>query len=649
MKRLLLVLLVLSCKSRHEPEIRGTFGSGSGSTLPPPVAPVAGAKHDAISRTDFNKFAVRMNLPVFWVADKNTNKSIDPDETVALLFYPTRGHWVDNGAFTKEFEDAYAKIVAASKAPPPTDPRLALIDQDLDQGRASVVLSQIAPDEKLFVDHMLSIAEKIDQLYAKQNGAAALADKVPANEPESQSAFRRNGGPKCQGPATEKNDACSAIPGSPKPIVDIYPADIQKSDTFCKDLEAKPNAKELLTPFTVVRDGKAVPYSEAYKPEMTAIADELEKTTAGMQDPPLTAYLRAAASSFRTNDWKPADEAWAAMNVDNSKWYVRVAPDEVYWEPCSHKAGFHLTFARINQGSKEWQKKMVPVQQEMEQAFAAHAGAPYQAHKVTFHLPDFIDIIINAGNDRTALGATVGESLPNWGPVANEGRGRTVAMVNFYRDADSVAARHAQAASMLDAESMKMYVDDQEPGLLVTILHEASHNLGPAHEYQVGGKKDAEVFGGELASMLEELKAQTGGLFLIEFLRSKGLVSDDLARHAYADGIVWAMGHISQGMYSAGHKRKTYGQVAAIQIGMLIDHGALTKNADGTLAIHGDKLVAAVDDMLKAVAGIKARGDKAGAEALVAKYVDDSKVVPHETISERFLKFPKASFVYSLQ
>ena len=88
------------------------------------------------------------------------------------------------------------------------------------------------------------------------------------------------------------------------------------------------------------------------------------------------------------------------MTVDNSKWYVRVAPDEVYSEPCAHKAIFHLTFARINQGSKEWQGKLVPVQQEMEAAVAAHAGAPYKARKVTFHLPDFIDIVINAGDDR---------------------------------------------------------------------------------------------------------------------------------------------------------------------------------------------------------------------------------------------------------
>jgi len=122
---------------------------------------------------------------------------------------------------------------------------------------------------------------------------------------------------------------------------------------------------------------------------------------------------------------------------------------------------------------------------------------------VTFHLPDFIDIIVNAGDDRDALGATIGQSLPNWGPVANEGRGRTVAMVNINTDPDSREARKAQAESLLDGTSAKLYPASTEPGLLSTILHEATHNLGPAHEYKVNGKKADEMFGGPIASMMD--------------------------------------------------------------------------------------------------------------------------------------------------
>ena len=655
------LVAVVACKPRHEPQPRVAPGSGSGSS----ALAAAPGKLDRISRADFNRFAVRLDLPVYWTADTNGNQAIDPDEVASLLFYPTSATWVSNGAFTKDFAGAYDQIVAASQAPPATDPRIALVDEELDQGRATLVRTELAgasAEDRKLVDHMLAIARHIDAIYLRQNGAAALAGRVPA-DPASQSLFRRNRGPRCVAPKTENDPQCSAIPGAPRPVVDVYPAELQQSPAFCKDLEARPDAEALLGHFSAVRDqgGKlvAVPYSEAYRDEMTAISSELTAAADDIKDPseqPLVAYLRAAATSFTTNDWLPADEAWAKMSVDNSRWFVRVAPDEVYWEPCSHKAGFHLSFAKIDQGSKQWQAKLVPVQQEMEAAVAARAGAPYTARKVTFHLPDFIDIVINAGDDRTALGATIGQSLPNWGPVANEGRGRTIAMVNLFTDPDSREVRAAQAASVLDATSMKLYAGTPEPGLLTTILHEATHNLGPAHEYKVHGKTDEQIFGGEVASVLEELKAQTGALFLIEFLRGKGLISDELARQTYADAIVWAFGHISLGMYDANHSRKTYGNVAAVQIGFLIEHGALTWDAaatagngtdHGAFVIHPDKLVAACDEMMKTVAGIKARGDKAAAAALLAKYVDGA-VVPHQTIQERFLRFPKASLVYSV-
>jgi hypothetical protein len=625
MRRLLLLAILAACARRHEPQPREHQGSGSAAVAQAP----------AIGRADWNRLAVRKNLPVFELEDGTV---------VPLLFYP-------------QTTPAYADIIERASRETITDPRIQLVAKDLDQGRPTLVQTHITAAEKPFVDHMLKIASLIDEIYDQQTGAAALAGKLPA-DPESHSLFRRNHGPKCVAPATENDPNCSAIPGSPKQIVGLYPADIQASPDFCKQLEAKPNAKDLLGPFTIVQDDKAVAYSEAYKPQMTAIAEELETAAGTLPDEPaLNAYLRAAASSFRTNDWRPADEAWAAMTVDNSKWYVRVGPDEVYSDPCAHKAMFHLTLARINQGSKAWQGKLVPVQQDMEAAVAAHAGAPYKARKVTFHLPDFIDIVINAGDDRNPLGATIGESLPNWGPVANEGRGRTVAMVNLYLDPDSIAARRAQAESVLDAASMSAYTGKQDAQLLATILHEATHNLGPAHEYQVAGKTDEQVFGGPIAAVLEELKAQTGALFLLEFLRGKGIVADDLARAAYLDSIVWAFGHISQGMYTGTKTRKTYGNVAAIQIGYLLDKGALTWDPhaqaangrdQGAFTVHLDKLVAACDDMMKTVAGIKARGDVKAAQELFAKYVDASAVVPHAIIAERFLRFPKASFVYAV-
>lgn len=648
------------CKKREEPPMRQA-PTTSGS-----AAVATDDKLDAVPRMDFNRIAVHLNLPVYWIEDKNTNKTIDADEVAPLLFYGQDAQWVRDGKLTSEFRRVYAQIAAAAKAPPPDDKRRQLVRADLDAGRATLVLSDFSTasdEDKTFVKNMLGIAKLVDDLYDTTTGAKAVAKDLPPDA-ESHSLFRRNRGPKCVGPVTEKDPACTAIPGLAKPLVDIYPAELQAKDSFCKDLEARKDGQTLMGHFNVVRGGgdklEAVPYNVAYKEQMTAISNALTQAADGIKAPgekALVEYLRAAAASFQSNNWDGADEAWAKMSVDNSNWYVRIAPDETYWEPCAAKAGFHLTFAKINQGSKAWQEKLVPVQQEMEQAIAARAGAPYKARKVTFHLPDFIDIVVNAGDDRDPIGATIGQSLPNWGPVAAASRGRTVAMVNINTDADSRAARKSQMESLLVAASAKTYPESTEPGLLSTILHEATHNLGPSHEYKVSGKVDDVLFGGPIASMMEELKAQTGALFLLEFLRGKKVITDEMAQQSYTDAIIWAFGHISQGMYTGTKARKAYGNLAAIQIGYMIDKGALTWDPNATAAngtdkgaftIHTEKLTAVADEMMKDFGGIKARGDKAAAEKLIARYVDSEEVVPHQIIADRFLRSPKGSFVYSV-
>jgi hypothetical protein len=652
-----IALAFVACKKREEPQPRATGSAG----MPQPTK-----GYGEVDRMVFNRTAVHLNLPVYWSADANNNKVLEPDEVAPLLFYPTQGNWVKDGAFTREFEDVYGKIAAASKAAPPSDKRRQLVIEDLDSGRPSLVFTDLrkAPaEDRAFVQKMLAVAALMDDLYDTANGIKAIAKDVPP-DPESQSLFRRNRGPKCVGPTTTGNPECGAIPGLAKQIFDIYPPDIQQKDTFCADLQARKDGEALMGHFNVVRGAgeklEAVPYNVAYKEQMTKIAEALRDAAKSVTDPSekaLVTYLNAAADGFATNDWNAADEAWAKMSVDNSRWYVRAAPDETYWEPCAQKAGFHLTFAKINQGSKQWQAKLVAVQQEMEDAIAARAGAPYKSRKVTFHLPDFIDIVVNAADDRDALGATIGQSLPNWGPVANEGRGRTVAMVNINTDPDSRDARKAQAMSMLDSASVKLYPESTEPGLLSTILHEATHNLGPSHEYKVNGKVDDDVFGGPIAAMMEELKAQTGAYFLLDFLVKKNVITQELATQTIADMIVWSFGHISQGMYTGEKNRKAYGNLAAIQIGFMMDKGALTWDATasaangsdkGAFTIHPEKMTAVAEEMMKEFGGIKARGDKAAAEKLIARYVDSDAIVPHKIISERVLRHPKPSFVYSV-
>ncbi len=634
------------------------------------AAPVASASASAsaprkLDRAAFNRRAVQHNLPLYWTADRNGNGEADPDEVAALQFYPTSGDWVSGGRFTPSYATALRGMETPESFDGPDGARIKLVVGELDNAAPALVANDLrknASDHE-FVGHMVRVATLLDELYALQSGASAVVSKLPPDAP-SRSLFRRNWGIKCQTPGFDKNPACTAIAGGKQPV-DVYPAALQDDPKFCEALEKRPDASKLLEPFTVVRDDgkgglKAVPYSEAYAEPMKKVASELRaagKSLDAEKEKALVAYLDAAARSFETNNWLPADEAWSRMTAENSAWYVRVAPDETYWEPCSQKAGFHLTFARINPDSLKWQAKLRPVQQEMEDRLAAHVEKPYKARKVTFHLPDFIDIVLNAGDDRDAVGATVGQSLPNWGKVSAEGRGRTVVMSNLYTDPDSLAVRRAKVNSLLVSESAALYADGGDAGLIGTILHEAAHNLGPTHEYKVGGKTDNDAFGGDLASMLEELKAQTASLWFTGFVQTKGIIDEPTARRVYADDLTWAFNHISRGMWTASHQRKHYSQLAAIQVGWMLEEQALVFDPAAKAANGKDqgayrldlaRLPAAVDKLMKVVGHIKATGDKKAAEDLTARFVDGMPE-HHARIAERCLRFPQPNFVYALE
>jgi hypothetical protein len=288
------------------------------------------------------------------------------------------------------------------------------------------------------------------------------------------------------------------------------------------------------------------------------------------------------------------------------------------------------------------------------------AGPPYKARDVKFKIPDFVDIALNAGDSRKAFGATIGQSLPNFGPVANGGRGRTVAMTNFYTDPDNIAAAHEQAESLFCKDTMASWTDSPEPQLMATVLHEAAHNLGPAHQYKAFGKIDRDAFGGPLASTLEELKAQTAALFFTDWLVDKKQITRPDADKAHVRDIFWAFGHISRGMYNAEHHPNNYSHLAAIQLGVLMKEGAVAWRAEdtaangkdkGCFAIDFAKMPAAIKSLMTQVAQIKARGDKAKGEGLIKDYVDvtgDKKKV-QDTVTERITRAPKSSFVYSIK
>ena len=626
--------------------------------------------YGGLTRDDFNVRAQERFLPLFWRTDANQNAQLDPDELVVLAgpWNAALTDYVDGSGFTSKFDAAWAAVgTDLALGEGDEQARRTLLQQELAQGRPTLVETDLRKasdaDRKAF-EHFLKVHALIEKLYAQQQGTLGQADGIPADDTLSRAVFHRNQKAFCVAPKTENDPKCVALATAPSHAVGLYPA-VQADADFCKALEKQKNKDALMDHFSVVEeDGKgfkAVPYTEAYKADMEAVATELEAAAAafGDDEAALKTYLTETAKSFRTNDWEPSNAAWVAMNATNSKWYLRVAPDEVYAEPCRWKAGFALQLARINPDSLAWQKKLEPVKADMEKTLAGFAGAPYKARDVQFKLPDFIDVTLNAADQRNPHGATIGQSLPNWGPVAEKG-GRTVVMTNLYTDADSRKALADQFSSLACQDTFAQFSTDADAALLSVVLHEAAHNLGPAHDYAVKGKKDDEVFGGPLASMMEELKAQSSALFFTWWLVDQKILSEAEAKKAALRDVAWAFGHISRGMYDAEKHGRPYSQLASVQMGSMLRANALVWKPDAMAANGKDQgcfevdLVQwrpAVNTLTQRVLKAKGKGDRKDAEAMKAAFVDadDDWKKLREVISERWLRAPKATFVYTVE
>ncbi|MCC6750854.1 MAG: hypothetical protein IT371_24565 [Deltaproteobacteria bacterium] len=608
-----------------------------------------------LTRADFNRLAARADSPVHWVADRNADGLVDPAELGAAGSGEPLQQFVSGGKLTPRFERLYRELVELR--------RRESVARELDAGRPVLVetdLSRASPAERKLVKELVAAAALVDALYYRQMGSARLVPELRKATPADRALFARNNGPWCHTPATQGDRHCNGLPSFPARRSETYPGEAEMDDAGCKALAAHAQAKRLLDPFTVVRkrNGELVAVSShedpRFAPLMRQISRRLKSAAALVKADPgeqaLHRYLLAAAEGFATNSWEAADEAWAAMNAQNSKWYVRIGPDEVYVDPCQQKAGFHVSLARIDQESLSWQQKLTPLRERMEEGLAALIGPPYRARKVRFHMPDFIQMVLNAGDSRHPLGATIGQSLPNWGKVAQEGRGRTVVMTNLYGDPDSKRISRLQATSLFDRSTLAHYTDDPKAALVGTILHEATHNFGPYSDYRLGGKAPKEIFGGTLASTLEELKAQTGSLWLLPLLEKHKLLTAREVKQAYAAAILWAFGHISRGMFSPSGHPQPYSQLAAVQVGTFLQEGAITYAA-GLFRIHFDKLPAAVERLMQRVGRIKARGDVAGAKKLIEEWIlpAGQQRLHAMEIAREMLKHPKATFRYGIR
>lgn len=485
--------------------------------------------------------------------------------------------------------------------------------------------SGLAPQEKAFVRALMAASDVVDQLNALQIGKQNLgwADEVrKSGTADDRALFARNQHPWCED--SDAPECTSLIAAGPKSLgAYLWPEGL--TDAEFSSLQQAPNAKELLSPFTVVRRGDqggfvAVPFAKdpLLGPYLGKLGLHLREAARETPDVKLAKFLNARADAFLSDDPFPYDASdydWIALD---GPWDVTVGPYETYKDPREVKARFELYFGRAN---TEVEAALAPFKAElqaMEEKVADLVGRDvYQPRKLDPRIAvRAIDVWRAAGDGRNPQGAIAAYHLPNRGASVDEGLYKKVMLVNHMRAFEPILK--ARAAEIL-REDQRPFVSG-EADILCTTFHEFCHGFGSHDELPItltdGTKTTVHAALQEYTGLLEELKADVLGLWMVQAQAATGAISPDDARSRYVSQVMHAFGLLQYAFDG------TYPKMSAIEVGWFLDHQALSYDAvTGLWALDFVAFPAAVEGLAKEIASIQLTGDRERAAKLVSTYV----------------------------
>jgi hypothetical protein len=472
-------------------------------------------------------------------------------------------------------------------------------------------VSTLPPSEKKALDATIAAARLLDPLFDRQTwaGNPALRAQLAGDASEHGrlvlAYFDLMRGP------WDRQDHFKpfAVDRPHPPGAGFYPEDLT-ADAFKAYVVAHPDWKDGLESLTtvVVRDSeqlKAVPSSKVYAEWLKPAAARLLEAAAATQNKSLAKFLTSRAAAFGTDEYRQSDKDW--MDLD-SRVELTIGPYETYDDDLlGQKASFeaYVTVSDPAASAKLARyKRLLP---DMEKNLPIPEGA--HGKRGGDSPIRVVDLVFSSGEARESV-QTIAFNLPNDEVVRKEKGAKKVLLRNlietkFDRIMRPLAERLIDP-SQLGLLSSESFFDE-------TLFHELSHSLGPAFV------KDSEV---EVRaslqsshSAIEECKADVMGAYNILYLIKRGDLPKDLH-----DKLLLS--------YFAGLFRSTrfgvaeaHGQGAALQINRFVEEGgARFDPSSKRYTVDLPKLEAAIGRLVHDLCVLQWNGDKAGADALLAKY-----------------------------
>jgi hypothetical protein len=416
-----------------------------------------------------------------------------------------------------------------------------------------------------------------------------------------------------KGPWDRLDENRPFVPGAPPkpPAANFYPAGATKDDVQHWIDSLKGDARADATGFfTTIRRGNgafvAVPYSIEYQGELAEAARLLREAADLTSNPTLKKFLTTRAEAFLSNDYYASDVAW--MELDSAI-EPTIGPYEVYEDAWfNFKAAFEAFITLRDEAESRQLQSFSAHLQDIENNLPIDPAL--RNPSLGAMAPIRVVNVIFAGGDGNRAVQTAAYNLPNDERVVREKGTKRVMLKNVQDAKFKVVLLPISKIALSPADQAKVSFDAFFTHIL---MHELMHGLGP-HNITVGGRQT--TVRQELKdtySAIEEAKADISGLWALQYLADHQLIDAAIAKSMYTTFLASAFRSIRFGVNEA------HGLGIAVQLNTLLDRGAFKVRADGTFTVDNAKIVDAVTTLTHDLMMLEAKGDYAGAKALLTR------------------------------
>ncbi len=359
-----------------------------------------------------------------------------------------------------------------------------------------------------------------------------------------------------------------------------------------------------------------VPYSEAYKAELTKAAELLREAAELADNKEFANYLTLRADALLSNDYYASDMAWMDMKTNPVE--LVIGPIETYEDQLfGYRAAFESYVLLKDMAWSERLAKFAQFLPELQKGLPVPAEYKAEMPGSDADLNAY-DVIYYAGHSN-AGSKTIAINLPNDERVQLAKGTRRLQLKNAMR---------AKFDEILLPIADELISPEQRDHITFdaffanTMFHEVAHGLGIKNT--LDGSSTVRAALKEHASALEEGKADILGLYMVQNLLEQGEITDGVLEDYYVTFMAGIFRSVRFGASSA------HGKANMIRFNFFAEQGAFEKGEDGYYKVNMEKMGAAVEALSRLILIYQGDGDYDG----VAKLVEEKGVIKSDLASD---------------